>query len=91
MWTHQCYYRVLFSGLSLIVPILDINDKLIFNTIKINKNILKYAENVEELILNIEKKLQKKIKILSFKKRKMFILRNHLFNRANEKNLKLFY
>ena len=77
-------------GLRLIIPILDINDKLIFDMIKINKNILKYAVNVEELIFNLEK-ITKKNNDTVFKKGKSFILRNYLFNKANEKNLKLFY
>ena len=58
--------------------------------IKINKNILKYAVNVEELIFNLEK-ITKKNNDTVFKKGKSFILRNYLFNKANEKNLKLFY
>ena len=57
--------------------------------IKINKNILKYAVNVEELIFNLEK-LQKKIMIQFLKKENRLFL-NYLFNKANEKNLKLFY
>ena len=53
--------------------------------IKINKNILKYA-NVEELIFNLEKITKNNDTVF---KGKSFILRNYLFNKAR-KNLKLF-
>ena len=77
-------------GLRLIIPVLDINDKLIFDMIKINKKILKYANNEEQLISNIEK-ITKKKKDFILKKEKSFTLRNYLFNKTNEKNLRLFY
>ena len=50
MWTYKRHNRVLAYGISLIVPILDINDKLIFDMIKINKNYIKYAKNEDQLI-----------------------------------------
>ena len=76
-------------GISLIVPILDINDKLIFEMIKINKNYIKYAKNEDQLIKKLKSILNKK-KNLNIKKEKLNFLRNYLFNRINNNNLRLF-
>ena len=75
-------------GISLIVPILDINDKLIFEMIKINKNYIKYAKNEDQLIKKLKSILNKKN--LNIKKEKLNFLRNYLFNRNNNNNLRLF-
>lgn len=77
-------------GSKLIIPILDINDKLILDMIKINKNTFDYANNEDQLISNIKKITRKKVNF-NLKKEKLLILRKYLFNKANDKNLRLFY
>lgn len=77
-------------GLMLIIPVLDNNDKLIFDMIKIDKSNLNFVTNEEQLISNIKQIIKnKESQILN--KEKSIILKNYFFNKATKKNLKIFY
>ena len=76
-------------GHDLIIPILDINDKLMFKMLKIDNRKIHFAESEKKLILCVKKLLNNK-KLSGDKKKSKFGLKKYLFNESSKINMRLF-
>ena len=77
-------------GYDLIIPILDVNDKLMIKMLKISSKKIYYADNEKKFILSVKKVLNNK-KISKIKNKNKLALKRYLFNKSSKKNMRLFH